>query len=234
MEISIKDLAAKFLLRPIYILCTPIGFLVALYGSFCYGIIYMQLGGIPLIFREYRGWGTVTSSLPFLCILIGSFFGAVVNVLNQVLYNKAYHAAGNQAVPERRLPPMMLGSILFAGGLFITGWTANPSIHWIAPCIGLTTVGMGFTTVFQAAVNYLVDTFTMYAASAVAANTFLRSSLAAAFPLVVTPLFHNVGVGPGSSIMAGFATLLIPVPFVFYVFGKGIRAKSKWSKPSVH
>ncbi|CRK47270.1 hypothetical protein BN1723_007447 [Verticillium longisporum] len=60
-----------------------------------------------------------------------------------------------------------------------------------------------------------------------------KTCFAAAFPLVVGPLYSNVGVGPGSSIFAGFAVLLVPVPFVFYVFGERIRAANKWSKASV-
>ncbi|KAI1033844.1 hypothetical protein LB503_010992 [Fusarium chuoi] len=233
-DVSITELARKFLVRPVQLLMTPICFLVALYASFCYGILYMQLGAIPIIFREIRGWGILVSSLPFICILLGAILGCGANVYNQLLYNKAYHAAGNRAVPEKRLPPMMVGSVIFSGGQFLIGWTAQKDIHWVVPCIGLVLLGTGFFTIFQAALNYLVDTFTMYAASAVAANTFLRSCFAAAFPLVVGPLYHNIGVGPGSSITGGFAALLIPVPFVFYIYGKRIRARSKWSKASVY
>lgn len=233
-DVSIGELASKFLVRPIQLILTPICFLVALYASFCYGILYMQLGAIPIIFGEIRGWGPLVAVLPFLSILLGAILGAAANVYNQTIYNKAYHAAGNRAVPEKRLPPMMVGSVLFSGGQFVTGWTgARTDIHWIVPCIGLVMMGTGFFTIFQAALNYLVDTFQAYAASAIAANTFLRSCFAAAFPLVVSPLFHNLGVGPGSSITGGFAALLIPVPFVFYVYGKRIRARSKWSKASV-
>ncbi|KAH8881335.1 MFS general substrate transporter [Thozetella sp. PMI_491] len=233
-DVSIKELSKKFLVRPIQLLRTPICFLVALYASFCYGILYMQLGSIPFIFHEVRGWSPFASTLPFLCTLLGAILGAAANVFNQTLYNKAYHAAGNKPVPEKRLPPMMVGSFLFSGGQFLMGWTAGPDIHWIVPCIGLVMVGTGFFTIFQAALNYLVDTFQQYAASAVAANTFLRSCFAGAFPLVVGPLYHNLGVGPGSSITGGFAALLIPVPFVFYRYGKQIRARSKWSRGSVY
>lgn len=194
----------------------------------------MHLGAIPIIFGEVRGWSLVVSELPFLAIFLGSLTGAAINMYNQLYYNKAYHASGDRPIPEKRLPPMMLGSVLFAAGQFITGWTADPAVApWIAPVIGLFITGCGFNTIFQAALNYLVDTFQMYAASAVAANTFLRSCFAAAFPLVVSPLYHNIGVGPGSSIFAGFATLLIPVPYVFYYYGRRIRAKNKWSKNSV-
>ncbi|KAI1077104.1 polyamine transporter 1 [Whalleya microplaca] len=233
-DVSIKELARKFLVRPIQLLCTPICSLVALYASFCYGILYMQLGAIPIIFSEIRGWSLVSSELPFIAILLGSLTGAAINMTNQLYYNKAYHAVGDRAVPEKRLPPMMLGSVLFAGGQFITGWTADPdTAPWIVPVIGLYLTGTGFNTIFQAALNYLVDTFQRYAASAVAANTFMRSCFAAAFPLVVSPLYHNIGVGPGSSIFAGFACLLMPVPYVFYLFGRRIRAANKWSKASV-
>ena len=232
-DVTVTELAGKFLVRPIQLLCTPICFLIALYASFCYGILYMQLGAIPIIFAEVRGWPLLESELPFLAICLGSFTGAAVNITNQLYYNKSYHAVGDKAVPEKRLPPMMLGSLLFAAGQFITGWTADPSIHWIVPVLGLYLTGCGFNTIFQAALNYLVDTFQVYAASAVAANTFLRSCFAAAFPLIVTPMYQNLGVGPGSSIFAGFACLLIPVPFVFYVYGRRIRATNKWSKASV-
>ena len=34
-------------------------------------------------------------------------------------------------VPEARMPPMMVGGILFAAGLFIFGWTSSKNIHWI-------------------------------------------------------------------------------------------------------
>ncbi|KAK7957676.1 hypothetical protein PG988_012524 [Apiospora saccharicola] len=213
-DVSILELARKFLVRPLQLLSVP----------------SRTSSG------ELRGWSPFMSELPFLAILLGSVTGAVINVLNQLQYNRAYRANGCRAVPERRLPPMMLGSVLFASSLFLTGWTADPATgcHWIVPVIGLYLAGTGFNTIFQAALNYLVDTFQAYAASAVAANTFLRSCFAAAFPLVVSPLYHNVGVGPGQSIFGGFACLLVPVPFVFYVYGRRVRVASKWSKGGVY
>jgi DHA1 family multidrug resistance protein-like MFS transporter len=158
-----------------------------------------------------------------------SFDQCCVNAYNQFLYNKAYRAAGTKAVPEARLPPMMFGSILFCAGQSIIGWTASPVYPWIAPVIGFVMLGTGFFTKFQAALNYLVDTFTQYAASAVAA----RSCFAGAFPLVVAPLYHNIGVGPASCITGGFAAFLIPVPYIFYIYGERIRGSNKWSRDSV-
>jgi hypothetical protein len=40
-DVSLKELANKFLMRPFRLLATPICFLVALYASFCYAILYL-------------------------------------------------------------------------------------------------------------------------------------------------------------------------------------------------
>lgn len=135
----------------------------------------------------------------------------------------------NKAVPEARLPPMMGGSIFFAAGLFIFGWTSDKRIFWFAPIIGLVLMGFGFFTIFQAALNYLIDTFQKYGASAIAANTFLRSIFAAAFPLFVTPMFHNLGIPWASSILGFIAVGLLPIPYLFYIYGPRIRMRGRFT-----
>lgn len=232
-DVSIKELSEKFLIRPFQMLATPICFFVALYASFVYGILYLNLAAFPIAFQEERGWNLVVGALPFLALLLGILVGAAANILNQQFYVRRFHANGDRAVPEARLPPMMIGSVFFAAGLFIFGWTSDRSIPWIAPCIGAACMGFGFFTIFQAALNYLIDTFQRYSASAVAANTFLRSVLAGVFPLFVNPMFHNLGIPWASSVLGFFAVALIPIPFLFYIFGKRIRARGKWSAESI-
>ncbi|KAA8574259.1 hypothetical protein EYC84_005758 [Monilinia fructicola] len=222
-DFSIGELANKFLMRPFRLLATPICFLMVLYASFVYGILYLCLAAVPIQFAEERGYGPVTSELPFIALLLGTVFGGTANILNNKFYTRKFEANENQPVPEARLPPMMIGSIFFAAGLFIFGWTSPASIHWIAPCLGLVFMGFGFFTIFQAALNYLIDTFTSCAASAVAAQTFVRSIFAASFPMFVAPMFHHLGIEWGSSVLGSFATVLIPIPFFFYLYGKKMR-----------
>jgi MFS family permease len=232
-DVGPGELARKYLVRPLQMLATPICLLVALYASFTYGILYAQLAAFPIEFQEVRGWGMVVGELPFLAMLLGILVGAAVNLLNQRYYIARFHSNRDRPVPEARLPPMMAGSVLFAAGLFVFAWTSDKDIFWLAPCVGVAMVGFGFFTIFQAALNYLVDTFQKYAASAVAANTFLRSVFAAAFPLFITPMLHNLGVGWGVSVFAFTAVLMIPIPFLFFVFGKRIRARGYWSRDSI-
>ncbi|OGE49645.1 hypothetical protein PENARI_c020G01626 [Penicillium arizonense] len=86
----------------------------------------------------------------------------------------------------------------------------------------------------RSALNYLVDTFTWFSASAVAVNIFLRCIFSGTFPLFATILYHCMGVPWGPSLLGFVATALIPIPFVLYVYGPGIRVRGKWSQASVH
>lgn len=124
---------------------------------------------------------------------------------------------------------MMGGSIVFAAGMFMFGWTSPVHIHWIAPCISLVLMGIGFFTIFQSALNYLIDTFQKYSASAIAANTFLRSIFAAVFPLFVSPMFHKLGIAWASSLLGFISTAMIPIPFLFYIYGARIRGKGRFT-----
>jgi len=90
-------------------------------------------------------------------------------------------------------------------------------------------MGFGFFTIFQAALNYLIDTFQKYSASAVAANTFLRSVMAGAFPLFVNPMFYNLGIPWASSLLGFIAIAMIPIPYLFYIYGSRIRKKGKFT-----
>ena len=232
-DVTLRELGNKYLVRPFQLLATPICFLVALYASFVYGILYLSLAAFPIVFQEIRGWNQVVGALPFLAYLVGILIGAVINLSNQRFYLKRFKANNNRAVPEARLPPMMIGSVLFAAGMFVFGWTSPKHIHWIGPIIGAVMMGFGFFTIFQAALNYLIDTFQKTSASAIAANTFLRSVFAGCFPLFTNAMFHNLGVPWATSVLGFISVALIPIPYLFYTYGRRIRARGKWSRASL-
>jgi hypothetical protein len=72
--------------------------------------------------------------------------------------------------------------------------------------------------------TYLVDAFTMYAASAIAANTVLRSALGALLPLSGLSMYNKLGLGWGNSLLAFIALALVPVPICFSLYGGRIRS----------
>lgn len=54
---------------------------------------------------------------------------------NQFFYKKTLEVNNGNVVPEARLPPIMVGGLLFSGGLFWFGWTAAPKYPWILPVL---------------------------------------------------------------------------------------------------
>lgn len=69
----------------------------------------------------------------------------------------------------------------------------------------------------------------MYAASAIAANTVLRSAAGAAAPLFTRQMFSALGIGGGGSLVGGVGALLAIIPFAFYKYGKKIRERSRFA-----
>lgn len=73
----------------------------------------------------------------------------------------------------------------------------------------------------------MVDAFTTYAASALAANAVLRSIFGAVLPLVGQKMYERLGLGWGNSILAFVA--LIMCPFTWILYRKGEYMRSRWS-----
>lgn len=229
-SITLKDIITKNFARPIRMLVTePIVTCIAFYASFVYALLYLTLEVFPIVFQENRGYSILVGSLPFLGLFVGVIGAIGINLGNQGYYQRKLAESDAAAVPEARLPPMMIGAIMFPIGLFWFGWTAAPKFSWVLPTVAAALIGGGFSSIFQQCINILVDSYgSRYAASAVSANTFLRSLLAAGFPMFARPMFLNLGVGPAMSILGGIAAMAIPIPFVFRFYGKRLRSKSNF------
>jgi hypothetical protein len=70
---------------------------------------------------------------------------------------------------------------------------------------------------------YTVDAFTLYAASALAANTITRSVMAATLPLAAPKMYQTLGLGWGNSLLAFLALAMVPVPVLLMVHGEKMR-----------
>ena len=85
--------------------------------------------------------------------------------------------------PEARLPPAMVGAVAIPIGMFWFAWTNGPNHHWLISLAAQVPFGFGFVLVYLSIQAYLVDSYTIYAASVLASNVLLRSGLGAAFPM---------------------------------------------------
>lgn len=76
--------------------------------------------------------------------------------------------------------------------------------------------------------TYLVDAYTVHAASAVAAATVLRSLVGALLPLAGPKMYATLGLGWGNSLLAFIALALCPMPWVFYRYGERLRTHPRF------
>ncbi|KAF7789575.1 hypothetical protein EIP86_000521 [Pleurotus ostreatoroseus] len=81
----------------------------------------------------------------------------------------------------------------------------------------------------QGLVQYLMDTYTIYCASALASTVILRSVLAAVFPLICPIMFKNLGNHWGMMVFTLLSVACTPLPFLFFKYGPWIRSKSKFA-----
>lgn len=73
--------------------------------------------------------------------------------------------------------------------------------------------------------TYLIDAFPRYAASAISANTLLRSLLGAFLPLAGLNMYDALGLGWGNSLLAFIALAFSAVPLLFYKYGEYLRKR---------
>jgi len=217
--------------RPFVILAQePILVLITVYLSVVYGLLYALFEAFPIIWQELRGFNLGQGGLVFIGVGIGTTIGGILNVLLQTKYQKLTPLWKGHPPPEERLSGSMVAGPLLVIGCFFLGWTgAYPAIPWYVPAISTVFIGMSFTLVFISFMTYIVDSYLMYSASALAANTIARSAVGAAFPLFTDQMFHGMGVQWASTLIGCVALVLAPLPFLFYKYGARIRARSKFA-----
>lgn len=149
--------------------------------STVYGTMYMEFAAFPIVFEENIKWPQSTSGLSFLGMMIGQILGCAYSILDDGRYKKvADRTAYGRPPPEARLIPAMVGAVTLPIGLFWFAWTNFPRIHWIVCEIGTVLFGFSHVSIFLSVVNYLVDGYTIYAASALAGNAVIRALFGAA------------------------------------------------------
>ncbi|KAJ2903387.1 uncharacterized protein MKZ38_009964 [Zalerion maritima] len=231
IEVDFKELVTKNFSRPMRLLFgEPIVLLLSIYMSFIYGLLYLFMTAYPFIFQKVYGFSPGVAGLAFMGMVAGQIIAGGAVIAQQPSYVKKLAANNGVSIPEWRLPSVIAGGISFSIGIFWLGWTGySGKIHWIVPVLSGLCTGFGLMSIFLQSLNYLVDAYLMFAASAIAGNTFMRSLCGAAFPLFSTYMFDGMGIQWAATLLGVVAALLAPIPVFFYMYGAKIRQKSKFA-----
>lgn len=118
--------------------------------------------------------------------------------------------------------------------LFWMAWTSSTSIHWAIPVASGFAFMMAMNLILMALFNYLTDSYGQCAASALATASCLRGIWGAILPLAVRPMIATLGVGYTITILGTLSALMVPVPFLFVIYGPQIRVRSPFCRVINH
>lgn len=241
------------LLRPFKLLGTQIIVqMLALYLMFLYGQLYLQLSTFPKLWETRYHESLQIAGLNYISLGMGLWLGSQLCApLQDRIYAYLKRREGvTIGRPEFRVPMMVPGAMMTPVGLLIYGWSAQYHVHWIVPNLGVLIMAAGTIICFQCiqASNlptrlfmcsdsltfgiqgYLVDTYTLYAASAVGAGTVLRSLAGFAFPLFGPYMFDRLGYGWGNTVLALVSVVIgWPAPILLWKYGEKLRMKSPFA-----
>ena len=230
-QLTASGILIDALIKPIEItLKDPAIFFVNIYTALFYGIYYTFFEVFPLIFPSRYGFNLGEIGLAFLSCQVGATFGVVIYFSYLHWYMIPDNLKHGLRQQEHRLVPAIPGSILISIGLFVFGWTARSSIHWIVPLIGVVVFVLGTFLVLQSIFVYLPLSYPKYAASLFAGNDLTRSSMACGSILFARPLFLDLGIAEGVTLLAGLSIVGFFGTIAIYLIGAKLRAKSKFAQ----
>ncbi|KIW53190.1 hypothetical protein PV05_08782 [Exophiala xenobiotica] len=211
-SLSACDILFSALLRPMEIMFKdPSIFFVHVYTGYFYGDFYTFFEVFTLVFLPFYGFNLGQTGLAFLSCMIG----VMVAILGYFAYLYFYMVPDN--LKER--PPRARTS-------------SCPGHCWLVPAANWT-IPFRMDVRLQDTLSifiYIPFSYLQYAASLFAGNSVMRSATACASAIFARPLFINLGVHRGVSVLAGLSVMGIFGTTVIYIFGKQLRARSKFAQ----
>ncbi|KIJ26675.1 hypothetical protein M422DRAFT_272247 [Sphaerobolus stellatus SS14] len=224
---SVAKMLKTSLLRPLRMLFTePVLFLFAIWLTYAWGVFYLMLEAIPLVFIQLYHFNAGEYGLVYLGQIIGPIIGMVANVWCDRAYKRNVAIKG----PEARLYIAMWSGIALPIGCWIYTWTSFSSIHWIVPSLATCIIYAAMFGIYLACFNYATDSYTAYASSALGGISAVRLIIGAVFSLLAQPMYDSLGIQFAGTILAALSTVFAITPFLLYRYGFAIRSRSKFAK----
>ena len=118
---------------------------------------------------------------------MGTSLAVASEPLSRKIYNMhSVDPETGKRPPEARILVVVIAAIMVPASMLWFAWTCVPTrIHWIWPLLSGIPYGLGNTSIFLHASNYLVTSYDVYAASAMAGNVIVRRYIPSLSPVVV-------------------------------------------------
>ncbi|KAJ9294919.1 hypothetical protein DTO271G3_6481 [Paecilomyces variotii] len=218
--IEFRSILADALIKPIEIMVKdPAVLFTNVYTSLIYGIYYSFFEVFPLVYPPIYGFNLGLTSTTFVCVIVACVLAAAIYISYLYFYLIPDVLKNGLRAQESRLVPALFAVFGPVIGLFLFGWTARASVHWIVSIIGIVIYGASAFIVLQCIFVYIPLSYPQYAASLFAGNDFARSAFAFGAILFSRPMYINLGVAKGISLLAGLSVLgVVSAQFPLFLF----------------
>ncbi|CDK28739.1 unnamed protein product [Kuraishia capsulata CBS 1993] len=219
--------------RPLLLLVRdPMMLVLCVYTGLILAIVYLFFVSFPYTFRTVWGFGISAQGMSFLGLLTGMVVSSPFSLVFGKIYLHLTKKNNGIAKPEFRFPSVILGGLLSPIALFMMAWTSYANVHWIGLIVCSSLYGVGTSFLFSGVFTYTVDAYRLYAASAMAANSFTRSTMAGVFPLFGLQMYEKLGVHWATMLLGFISLAMSPFAFIFYKKGEYLRSRSPygWSE----
>ncbi|KAH8691208.1 major facilitator superfamily domain-containing protein [Talaromyces proteolyticus] len=221
-----RELFMKACQRPLRMLFTnPVIFIVSIYIALVLGYAYILFTSFAFIFQQRYGFGEGTTGLLYFGIGIGMLAALVwmSRYSDRIFAQKERQTGKSKA--EFRLIPLLYGTFFIPVGYIIYGWAVEYHVYWVVPILATMLMGVGTVLALVVTQTYLIDAFTVHAASANAANSPIRCLAAALLPLSGLSLYDALTFGWGNTMLALIALVFSALPWITYRYGEQLRAR---------
>ncbi|KAL2155758.1 hypothetical protein VTH82DRAFT_500 [Thermothelomyces myriococcoides] len=220
------------MLRPAIVLWSS-GVLMAasLFSSVVFTFFYIYSTSFADILTEIYHISPVVVGFCFPSFSIGSAISVIIcnRTLDRIyVYMRSTHKGVDR--PEFRLPLAIVGGIGLPLGMAAYGWAAQLRLPLVCLLFSVCSIGITLMLGTIPVMNYVVDAFGIYSASAVTGIIVTRCLMSTFLPLTTVPLVDALGYGWGISVLAGFSLLLAPIPILLLRYGAHWRKVSSYTR----
>ncbi|KAE8341473.1 hypothetical protein BDV24DRAFT_151137 [Aspergillus arachidicola] len=229
----------------------PIILLLALYMTILYIVLFTFFDGYTHIFSDVHDlsqgltniiWVAMYVGIMLAGLIVPGMYSSMKNALKEI-QSRDDNGNDNGASSNRQSPPTkspslnpknrlwytMISAPAIPISLFWMGWTDYKNISVWSPIVGSSLFGFGSICMFISSYMYVIDAYEIYAASALGFMTVTRYCAAGGMTVAGVPFYNNVGVEWTLTILGIISAVMVPVPYIFWKFGKVIRGWSRYA-----
>lgn len=227
---SLRQILRETVLRPTYMLATePIVYCFALYDGLNYGIIYLVIEAIPLVYTKYN-LENPKIQLTSIALQIGFTLSVPLFYFQRKATIWRERKVGIKDVPEHKLLWALFAAVLFPISMFWFAWTSSPPFSMYSSLCALAGFAISGHIIFLAISDFTVESYGPMASSAVTGQSFARENLCGLLSLFAVRFYEDLGSQWASTILAILATVMGTFPFIFYKYGPRIRERSPYAQ----